>query len=78
MLINQQKGGLDMLKRIMFLMILFLNVSGALHALNSIDTFFLNHSVMDCNGETPNCGNSYERAVELNDDRSPVSPEIRF
>lgn len=59
-------------------MILFVSVSGGSQALNPIDKFIVNHGVSDCNGESPNCNDFYERAVELNDDRSPVSPEIRF
>lgn len=68
-----------MLKKLIFLTALFLIESKGVEALkNSIDNFILNHGVSACNGESPNCNDFYTRAVELNDDQSPISPEIRF
>jgi hypothetical protein len=66
-----------MFKKITLLIIL-LNLNNNADALNNIDKFILNHGVSACNGESPNCKDFYNKAVELNDDQSPTSPEIRF
>lgn len=58
--------------------ILLLNFPLGANALNNIDKFIVNNGVSACNGEGPNCRDFYRKAVELNDDRRPVSPEIRF
>ena len=68
-----------MLQKIMFLTALFMLCNKNVEALNSIDKFILNQGgVTECNGEGPNCRDFYTRAIELNDDRSPISPEIKF
>lgn len=58
--------------------ILLLNLTQGANALNNIDKFIVNNGTSACNGESPNCQDFYRKAVELNDDQSPVSPEIRF
>jgi hypothetical protein len=67
-----------MFKAIILISISFLSLTTNGHALNSISKFIVNHGVSDCNGESPDCRDFYTRAVELNDDKTPISPEIRF
>ena len=67
-----------MLKKAIFLIILFLNLNGNIKALNDIDKYILNNGVNSCNGESPNCNDFYTKAVELNDYKEPISPAIRF
>lgn len=72
----------QMFKKAIALIILFLNVNSGLQARTltdrSIDRFITNQGVSACNGESQNCKDFYTRAVELNDYRSPISPEITF
>lgn len=67
-----------MFKTTLLLVSLFLSINSSVQALNSIDKFIVGHGVSECNGESQNCKDFYTRAVDLNDDRSPISSEIRF
>jgi len=69
-----------MIKKTILLSIILLNLTVCVQALNPIDKFIVNRGILSgaCNGESPNCQNSYRTAIELNDDKMPISPEIRF
>ena len=67
-----------MLKNSALAIIILMILDQSTNALNNIDKFILNNGVSACNGESPNCKNFYRKAVELNDDYAPVSPEILF
>ena len=65
-----------MIKNIIFMLLILLGVNESIMALNRIDNYILNHGVTACNGESPNCNDFYTRAVELNDYKEPISPEL--
>lgn len=68
-----------MFKKYILLMLFSLAFGGSGNTLNSIDKFITSHCGPDCNGEgNLNCRPCYNEAVELFDQRSPVSPEGDF
>lgn len=67
-----------MLKKTTLLIIILFNFSYNVNALNRIDKYILNNGVSACNGESPNCRDFYTKAIELNDEQTPISPEIKF
>lgn len=67
-----------MYKNIIFLFILFINLSRSAQALNDIDKGFVQNGVTACNGESPNCNTFLLQNTLLNDERTPISPERRF
>ncbi|MBS0272163.1 MAG: hypothetical protein JSR85_05900 [Proteobacteria bacterium] len=67
-----------MFKRILALTIFSFVFSGHLNALDHIDTFIRDHCGEACNGESPDCRDCYNEAVDLFDQSNPVSPEINF
>lgn len=67
-----------MFKRILVLTIFCFSFGNYLNALDHIDTFVRDHCGGACNGESPDCRDCYNDAVDLFDQTTPVSPEVDF
>lgn len=73
-----------MLQKIIFISAMLMVIMGNARALNDIDKSVLRNCGDDCNGESPNCNDCYERAIELNDQsvydtrKTPNGFEIDF
>ncbi len=67
-----------MLKNSFYLGVCLAILCGPVNALNDIDSFIRDHCASDCNGESPNCQDCYNEAVDLHDQKHPVSPEVPF
>ncbi len=67
-----------MIQRVFLLTAVILLVGNTLNALSSIDKYFLRNCESDCNGGNINCGDCINRSVQLNDERAPLSPELKF
>ncbi|MBX9620415.1 MAG: hypothetical protein K2X28_00020 [Alphaproteobacteria bacterium] len=50
----------------------------AVNSLGDIDNYILNHCGSACNGESPDCRDCYNEAVDLFDQENPDSPEVDF
>lgn len=57
---------------------IFLFTGTAVNSLGDIDHYILNHCGDECNGESPNCRDCYNTAVDLFDQENPDSPEVDF
>lgn len=70
-----------MLKNSFYLGVCLVILCGPVSAFNDIDKFIRDHCASDCNGESPNCQDCYNEAVDLHDNGyngGPVSPEVNF
>jgi len=67
-----------MLQKNILCAVFLLALGGSANALNSIDTFIRDHCGDVCNGESPDCKTCYNEAVDLYDQKNPVSPEVNW
>ena len=67
-----------MLKGFILLMLFSLALGGSVNAMNSIDSFIRDRCGSACNGESDDCRNCYNEAVDLFDQYSPTSPEVEW
>ena len=50
----------------------------AVNSLGDIDEYILNHCGGACNGESPNCRDCYNEAIDLSDQKDSDLPEVDF
>ncbi len=67
-----------MLKRNLYLGFCLVIFCGPVNALNDIDHYVMSHCMSACNGESPDCQDCYNEAIDLHDQQNPVSPEYNF
>lgn len=73
-----------MMQQILLIAGIMILMSNSTMALNDIDKSVLRNCADDCNGESPNCNDCYERSIELNDQsvydigKTPNALEIDF